>query len=249
MVSALEAELFNLLRTSASRWTTLQIEGRTWMDIEVQNLAWEAHWDRMKANGARFASFRNSISDNNAATETATVVQPREIQQTWRLWASPQKRRAQFVVGDEIVDVVIEGSTFWSNGLGRSITNGGKENSCHGRGDGQNLIETAEYASLLQVAGISEGMKFGRRTIDASVTILEVEGHIHGPGVHGLTIGDPEFLELSVDRERGVVLSASSWFHAALYRIVEMTKCEFDHVFTRDVFEIGPEFSAEWTTV
>jgi hypothetical protein len=89
-MSVLEAELFNLLGTSASRWTTLRIEGRTWMDIEVQNLAWEAHWDRMKANGARFASFRNFKFDNNAAIETATVVQPSEIEQTWRLWASPQ---------------------------------------------------------------------------------------------------------------------------------------------------------------
>jgi hypothetical protein len=161
----------------------------------------------------------------------------------------PAKRRAQFVVGDDIVDVVIEGSTFWSNGHGRSITNGGKVNSGHGQGDGQNLIETAEYAKLLHVAEISEGIMFGRRTIDAKVTILEEEGHIRGRGVHGLTIGDPEFVELSVDRERGVVLGASSWFHESLYRIVEMTKCEFDHVFTREVFEIEPEYSAEWTIV
>jgi hypothetical protein len=243
VMSALEAELLNLLETSASRWTTLKIEGRTWIDIEVQNLAWAAHWDRMKANGASFAMLRNSKSGNNAATETANMVQPREMQETWRLWASPQKRRAQFVVGDDIVDVVIEGSTFWSNGHGRSITNGGKKNFGHGQGDVQNLIETAEYAQLLHVAEISEGIMFGRRTIDAKVTILEEEGHIRGRGVHGLTIGDPEFIELSVDRERGVVLSASSWFNSAPYRIVEMTKCEFDHVFARDVFEIKPDFS------
>jgi hypothetical protein len=247
-MSTLEEEFFNLLGTSESRWTTLFFEGRTWIDIEVQNLAWQAQMDRMKANGAHFALAQRSNSDKNEATEIATVVQPVEFEQTWCIWASPQRRRATFVVGDGIVDVVIEGSTFWSNGHGRSFTNGGKKNLGHGQGDGQNLIRTTEYAALLHVVEISEGMKYGRRTIDAKVTIVEDEDPERGRGVHGLTIGDPEFLELSVDRERGVVLSASSWLHGSIYRIVEITKCEFDPIFATDVFEIDPEFGAKWTS-
>jgi hypothetical protein len=247
-MSALEGEFFTLLGTSESRWTTLLIEGRTWIDIEVQNLAWQAQLDRMKANGARFAVAQRSNSNKSEATETATVVQPVECEQLWRLWVSPQWRRATFVVGDGIVDVVVEGSTFWSNGHGRSFTNGGRENLGHGQGDGQNLIRTTEYAGLLHVVELSEGMKCGRRTIDAKVTILEDENPERGRGLHGLTIGDPEFLELSVDCERGVVLSASSWFQGAIYRIVAMTKIEFDPIFGRDVFEIEAEFGAEWTS-
>jgi hypothetical protein len=249
MVSALQDEFFNLLRTSESRWVTLHIEGRTWLDVDVQNLAWQAQINRMKVNGARFAVFRSTNPEKEEATKTAVVKKPLENEQTWRLWASPQRRRAQFYVGEEIVDVVIEGSTFWSNGHGRSITNSGKENIGHGQGDGQNLIETASYASLLHVARISEGMKDGRRTIDARVTILDDEHHKHGRGVHGLTIGDPDYLELRLDRERGVVLSASSWLDASLYRIVEMTRCEFDLVFARDVYDIESGFGPEWESV
>lgn len=247
-MSALESEFFTLLATSESRWTTLLVEGQTWFDIEVQNLAWQAQIDRMKANGARFATFQRSGSDKNEVTETATVVQPVDYEQTWRLWASPQRRRATFVVGDEIVDLVIEGSTFWSNGHGRSFTNGGKKNHGHGQGDGQNLIRTADYAGLLQVVELSKGMKLGRNTLDAKVTILEDENPDRGPGLHGLTIGDPDSLELSVDRERGMVLIASSWFQGAVYRIVEMTKVVFDPNFAPDVFRIEPEFGTEWTT-
>jgi hypothetical protein len=253
MMPALEEEFFNLLETSESRWTNLLVEGRTWIDVEVQNLAWQSQIDRRKANGAHYAQLQRFDFVTNNVYETATVVEPVVYDQTWRLWASPQRRRATFVVGNGIVDVIIEGSTFWSNGPDRSFTNGGKKNMGHGQGDGQNLIDTAEYAPLLQVAEISEGMKYGRRTIDARVTIVQNEHppnrQVRGRGVHGLTIGDPEFLELSVDRERGVVLSASSWFQASLYRIVEVTRCEFDLVFSRDAFEIEPKFGVDWSSV
>jgi hypothetical protein len=57
-----------------------------------------------------------------------------------------------------------------------------------------------------------------------------------------------EFLELSVDRERGLVPSASSWFRGAIYRIVEISKVEFDPNFAFDVFKLEPEYGAEWSS-
>jgi len=248
-MSALDSEFFNLLETSESRWTTLFIEGRTWINIDVQSLAWQANIDRMKAAGARIAMFQRSDSNENEASRTDMAVEPVDHEETWSLWVTPERRRAKFEVGDHPVDVVIEGSTFWSNGLGRSFTNGGKENHGHGQGDGQNLIRTAEYAGLLHVVELAEGMSIGRHTIDAKVTILDDEDPERGRGLHGLTIGDADFLELSVDRERGVVLSASSWLQGAIYRILEMTKVEFDPNFASDVFKIEPEFGTAWTSV
>jgi hypothetical protein len=200
----------------------------------------------MKANGARVATFQRSASDENEASATVTVVEPVDHEETWRLWATPEKRRAKFEVGSELVDVVIEGSTFWSNALGRSFTNGGRANYSHGQGDGQRLIRTAEYAGLFHVVELSEGMRIERHTIEARVTILEDEGPHRVPVLHGLTIGDADVLELSVDRERGVVLSASSQFQGAVYRIVEITEVEFDPNFDVDVFKIKPEFGTEW---
>jgi hypothetical protein len=247
-MSALETEFFTLLETSESRWTALFIKGRTWFNIEVQRSARQAEIDREKANGARIATFRRSDSDENDVSGTAIVVEPVDHEETWRLWVTLEKRRAKFKVGMELVDVVIEGSTFWSNGHGRSITNGGKANYGHGQGDGQHLIRTAEYASVLHVVELSEGMRLGRHTIDARVTIVNDEVPHRVPVLHGLTIGDAEVLELSVDRERGVVLSASSKFQGAIYRIVEITEVEFDPNFELDVFKIEPEFGTEWVS-
>jgi|GEM_PF-4293939 len=248
-MSALESEFFNLLETSESRWTALFIEGRTWVNIDVLSFAWQTQIDRMMASGARVAMYERSDSNEDEEDGTAMVVESGNHEETWSLWATPEKRRAKFKVGDGLIDVVIEGSTFWSNGWGRSFTNGGRANYGHGQGDGQDLLRTAEYAGQLHVAELSEGMRIGRRTIEAKVTILDVEDPDRGIGLHGLTIGDAEFLKLSVDRERGVVLSASSWFQDAIYRIVEITKVEFDPNFDLDVFKIEPEFGTEWASV
>jgi hypothetical protein len=254
-MSVLESEFFNLLETSESRWTTLLVEGRTWINFDAQNFAWQAKIDRMRANGARIGTFgphiatsKRSDSNDNEAPGTDIAVEPVDHEETWSLWAAPERRRAKFEVGDDLVDVVIEGSTFWSNGHGRSITNGGKKNHGHGQGDGQNLIQTAEFAGLLHVVKMSECMRIGRHTIDAKVTILDDENPKRGQGLHGLTIGDAESLDLSVDRERGVVLIASSWFQGAIYRIVEMTNVVFDPNFAPDLFTIEPEFGKEWTS-
>jgi hypothetical protein len=89
-------------------------------------------------------------------------------------------------------------------------------------------------------------MKLGRPTIEAKVTTLVREHPKRGPGLHGLTIGDPEILELSVDRERGVILSASSWFQGAVYRIVDVAEVEFDTTFGIEIFDIEPRYGSEW---
>jgi hypothetical protein len=247
-MSALEVEFFNLLTTSETRWATLHIEGRTWFNFDIQRVAWQTKNDRLRANGARIATFQRADANRNEAAETVPAAAPVDHEETWSLWVSPQRRRAKYKVGDDLVDVVIEGSTFWSNGRGQSITNEGRKDHSHGQGDGHNLIRTLDFAGLLHVEELSEGMQIGRHTINAKVTILEKEDPELGPGLHGLTIGDADFLELRVDRERGVVLSASSWLQGAVYRILEVTKVEFDPDFADDAFGIEPEFGTEWTS-
>ncbi len=246
-MSTLEEEFFNLLSTSESRWTTLLLEGRTWIDLEVSRRAWQAEIERMHATGERFAVFRSNPSEDTVA-ETSTRAQPAELDNSWSLWVSPEMRRAKFVVGDGPVDVVIEGPTFRSNGFGRSFTNGGRENVGHGQGEGQYLIETADYAPLLRVEEISEGMRLGRHTIEAKVTTLENTSPERGRDLHGLTTGDADYLKLSIDRERGIVLRVSSWYREAVYRRVEITRVEYDPIFAPEVFRIEPLFGDQWTS-
>ncbi|MFI5035858.1 MAG: hypothetical protein ACHQFZ_06600 [Acidimicrobiales bacterium] len=248
-MSELEREFGGLLETSESRWATIMVEGRTWVDADVQSRAWQAMIDRENKHGVSRAVFLRSHFARGGATRSQPAVEPAEHEETWCLWVTPDVRRAKFEVGGEIIDVVIEGSTFWSNGHGRSITNGGKQNVGHGQGDGENLIRTPDYCRLLHVEGVSEGTRLGRHTIEAKTSIGDDTDPFRGRGLHGLTTGAPELLELSVDRERGVVLSASSWFSGMIYRVVEMTEVEFDPEFAPEVFRITPKFSSQWTTV
>ena len=200
----------------------------------------------MQATGERFAVLRSNSSEDEVA-DAPLKVEPAELDISWRLWASPERRRAMFVVGDGSVDVVIEGSTFWSNGFGRSFTNGGRENVGHGQGEGQYLMETSDYAPLLRVEEISEGLRLGRHTIEARVTTLENTSSERGRDLHGLTTGDADYLELSIDRERGIVLRVSSWYREAVYRRVEITRVEYDPFFAPEVFRIEPRFGDQWT--
>src|ERR1035437_3455961 len=104
---ALESDFTNLLDTSESRWTALIIEGRTWINIHVQSFEWQAKIDRMKANGAHITMFQRSGSNENEASGTAVVAERVDHEQTWSLWATPERRRAKFEGGVGLVDVVI----------------------------------------------------------------------------------------------------------------------------------------------
>lgn len=199
----------------------------------------------MRARNAHIGTFQRSDTDGIETSGTPIVAEPERHEETWQLWVTPDRRRARFEVRSETVDVVIEGSTFWSNGNGRSITNGGNPNVGHGQGDGQHLVCTSAYANVLSVMDFSEGTRLGRRTIDALVRVVDDDRH-RTPILHGLTVGDVEALELSIDRERGVVLRAVSMFQGIVYRIVQATSVNFDPVFGPEIFHIEPRFDAEW---
>jgi hypothetical protein len=248
-VSTLEDEFINLLETSASRWSTLILEGRTWSNLAVEQLAWITQIERQRAEGAQIVMLQRADSTTSASSsDVAAEVRPRDLERTWSLRITPERRRATFDVGGELVDVVIEGSTFWSNGRGRSFTNEGNVHHSHGQGDGENLIRTRDYARLLRVVNVSAGETLGRHTVDATVRVLDDEGPDRGMGLHGLTIGDVETLALSVDRERGVILRATSWFDDAVYRIVEATSIAFDIPLGADELDIQPLFGDRWAT-
>lgn len=244
-----EGETARLLETSETRWTTVKVDGRTWFDPDLQRRAWRAQTEREASRGARFAPFQRSGAARRDDLDSDELSEPHVRVQTWSIWVTPTQRRASFVVGHGSVDVVFDGPTFWSNGSDRSITNGGNRNVGHGQGDGQYLVETHDYPPLLRVTDESDGSRLGRSTIEAKSEIaIELEPH-RLLKVHGLTTGDPDLLELSIDRERGVVLRAASWLDGRIYRIVEMTDVKFDLVFPPRAFAISPKYGPTWTTV
>ena len=146
-----------------------------------------------------------------------------------------------------MVDVVFRDSTWWSNGNGSSRTNGGSGKSGHGTGPGSDLLRTSDYSSLIDITSVDTGTWIGRPTLELAVDIRP-EGHrFRGRGVHGLVIGEPDQIQLSVDEERGVILRTQAWFGGSLYRLVAMTDVTFDEQFNDETFAIQPLPGQTWS--
>jgi hypothetical protein len=77
-------------------------------------------------------------------------------------------------------------------------------------------------------------IRIGRETLDVKATIRRGLTRRRGRGLHGLVIGDADEIHISIDRERGVILFAESWFKGVPYRILEAERIAFDEQF-------GPE--------
>jgi hypothetical protein len=232
----LAEEARNLLSTSESRWRTLRARGREWRDTELASEAWHAQIDRKRAEGQHFSLISNR----------STSPRPVEMDEPWRIWIAQDWKRALFAAGGSEVDVVFHRSTWWSNGRGASRTNGGALNYGHGEGPGEHLVATADYPALIEIEDVSAGERLGRKTLDATMSIRHGLPRRRGRGLHGLVIGDADEVLLVIDRERGVILYAGSWFRGSLYRVIEMNEIAFDEPFAPDTFEISPLPGLDW---
>ncbi len=232
-------EALDLLSSSASRWHTLWARGREWRDTALSSAAWKAQLDRRRGEGQTISLITNK----------ATSPRPDQTDEPWRLWIADDWRRANFVAGGSEVDVVFHGAEWWSNGHGTSRTNGGAPNYGHGQGPGQHLVDTAEYPPLIGVTNVAVGSLLRRETLDVMATARRELPRRRGLGLHGLVIGDVDEIELSVDRERGVILRATSWFGGSPCRIIEMTEVTFDEELPVATFEIAPLPGLDWLDV
>jgi hypothetical protein len=235
-VTALVDEALHLLSTADARWRTLRASGREWRDTALSADAWRARLERKRAEGQHFS----------VITLRSTMQHPDELDEEWRLWIAQPWRRANFAAGRAQVDVVFHESTWWSNGHGRSITNGGALNYGHGVGPGEFLVTTAAYPPLIEIEVVATGSRIGRATLEATVSMRHGLARRRGRGLHGLVIGDAEEILLSIDRERGVILRAAGWYRGSVYRIVEMQDVGFDEDFPPTTFEISPLPGLEW---
>ncbi len=176
----------------------------------------------------------------------STLPRPDQIDEQWQLRIAGTWRRAIFVAGRADVDVVFDGPTWWSNGHGISRTNGGTLNHGHGEGPGEHLVSTVAYPTLIEVGTASVGTRIGRETLEVKATIRRGLPRQRGRGLHGLVIGDADETHLSIDRERGVILLAKSWFKGQPYRILEMEKVAFDEPLGPETFAIAPLPGLHW---
>jgi hypothetical protein len=229
-------EARELLSTSTSRWRTVRATGREWRSTGLVSQAWAAQLERKRDEGQHFSVIGVQSKEPR----------PDETDEEWSLWIAGSWKRASFVVGRETTDVVFHGPTWWSNGFGFSRTNGGSVNSAHGEGPGEHLVNTVAYPALIEVGTATVGSRIGRETLDVEATIRRGLPLRRDGSLHGLVIGDADQIHMSIDRERGVILLAESWFKGQLYRVLEMEKVAFDEPLGPEAFEIAPLPGLHW---
>jgi hypothetical protein len=204
----------------------------------ISHRAWDAAIARKRASGAAGTTIVLGRRD---------VPEPLEFEHTWTLWLAAPWKRATFTVATDTVDVVFHGTTWWGNRGGVSLSNESPERArtTHGLGDGEDLVRTPDYGTRLEVQEIGAGSWIGRPTLEVRARAVHHSGD-RGRGLHGLTIGDADRIDLSVDRERGVLLRAASWFEGSMYRTLEALDVAYDETFPSDAFQIEPLPGQNW---
>ena len=217
------------------------MSGQEWRDQRVLRNAWRAAQDRITASGGRVSTITLGMGADP---------QRREPVRAWTLLLAPPWGRAIFDDGTGSVDVVTRLNQWWSNANGVSRSNETVDSArfSHGLGWGEDLVRTHDYVDCLQITSLEKSSWLGRLTLDVIATLVHEGRPRRGSrGLHGLTLGDPALVSLTVDIERGVILRSESWFEGSMYRSLRVTEVYFDEQFPADTFNIEPLPGQQWT--
>jgi hypothetical protein len=242
-VSDSASDVYDLLRSSASRWHTVALEGTEWRHHD--RLLEAAKRSTEKDTPLTSARYRSSAS----ATRAEIRDQRDSTTESWRLWVAPGHKRAHYLVGGEVVDVVFEGATWWSVGRNGALTNAGRENHGHGSGWGAALIDTRAYVRFLEVREVERATFLGRDVKVVRATPLWDEAFKARIALHALVLGAGDDLVLTIDAERGVILRAESRLEGEPYRVLEVTAIGFDEELAEDTFTLRAPAGQAWQEV
>lgn len=225
-------EVLELMRTSTERWASLRMSGFEWRHLNRFGVAWEHHVNELRKSQSVtvMSAFRSGRLEGHEP--------PEESLERWRVWlAKPDRRRAQFQVGDEVVTAVFVGGWWWSWSPSRGfITNDGAPNHGHGFGPAEGLIDHSRQIASFDVQVDSRATFLSRPAF--RVTVVPRHG---GPGVfdrtlHMLGTGADEY-RLVVDGEIGVLLRCEARFRGYAFRVIEADDFVVDEVLSERTFE------------
>jgi len=223
-------EAMEVMHTSAQRWNRLRVEGHEWRNHDVFRRAWEHHFAELRRNGA---SVHSAVGFKTGSDEDVQS----ESRYSWRFWvAKPDKRRAEFRVGDETVAVVSVGAHWWSWSPRGFQTNGGALNSTHGFGPGEALLASADYLAPLDLS------VDGRTTfLSRSAFLVTALPHIRPSDPHDMTLHmlgtGADRYKLIVDAEVGVLLRSGAEFRGETFRVVEADEIGINEEFSANTFD------------
>ena len=217
------------------RWHSLRAAGTEWRHHDRLTEAFERGSTPPDGVGVTFIRAR----------PVSALPEPSESREPWLLWIDKSDRkRAEFMVGDELQTVVFRGDHWWSWSQSRGIrTNDGRTNYGHGIGPSEGLLKTDLLSRALRVEEVSRGTLVGRDVIHLRGlprTIGTADEHfLMTQALHPFGLGADEYL-FALDAEEGVLLRSEARTVGAPFRIVEMSEIAFNVPFAADAFVIKP---------
>lgn len=223
-------QVLEVMHTSQQRWNSLRLEGHEWRHRETFSRAWEHHFDELRKSGA--ASVESMAFKKSSGEEP-----PAESREDWRVWLTkPDKRRAEFLVGDGLVKAVFIGQHWWSRSPGGFRTNDGALNSSHGFGPAEALIDPATHLADLQLKIDGRTTFLSRPAFAVTAIPRAVDPRGFSPTFHLLGTG-ADLYKLVVDSEVGVLLRSQADFRGDAFRVIEVDEIGVNEQFGDEIFD------------
>ena len=224
--------LLELMSTSSERWRCLRMAGFEWRDLKTLESAWEHHVSELR-RGSSVMSFKAVRVEKTSGASPPSG----ENLERWQMWlAKPHRRRAQFLVGDDLVTAVFVGGTWWSFSPRGFITNHGAPNHSHGFGPGEGLLDSASHVASLDMR-VDGRISFLSRP---AVVVVAVPRKREREGfdrmLHMLGTGADRY-ELVVDAEVGILLRSQANFRGKAFRVIEADQFGVDEEFDARLFD------------
>ena len=217
------------------RWHSLRSAGTEWRHHDRLTEAFERGSTPPDGVGVTFIRARH----------VSALPEPSESRKPWLLWIDkPDRKRAEFMVGDELQTVVFRGDHWWSRSQSRGVhTNDGRTNYGHGLGPSEGMLKTDLLSRALRVEEVSRGVLVGRDVVHLRGlprTIGTADEHfLMTHALHPFGLGADEYL-FALDAEEGVLLRSEARTVGAPFLIIEMSEIAFDVPFPADAFVIKP---------
>ena len=128
------------------------------------------------------------------ARHVSALPEPSESRKPWLLWIDkPDRKRAEFMVGDELQTVVFRGDHWWSRSQSRGVhTNYGRTNYGHGLGPSEGMLKTDLLSCVARRGGLARSPGWPGRCPPSRCTSYDRDGRRtlpHDPRVAPLWAG------------------------------------------------------------
>lgn len=237
-------QVLELLHSSPSLWHSLHATGIEWTDPPLFHEAFQRDFDvhglPFGPSGLKTRSWSSGLVTGGVsftATSPDDASADDDDTEIWRLWIEqPDRRRAEFEVGQEIVTAVWMGDTWWSWSPSQgAMTNNGDPNRRHGKGPSEPLVETQALLGAVTFEFLGRADLLGREVLNARA-IPHPQSMASMGALHGLGSRADDY-HLSVDTERGVVLRSEARLGSKPFKIIEMTEVTFDLKLPPETFQ------------